>query len=120
MDASKSLSISITSYSLDSGNAFPFVTLPNYEIRVAKALKISNSDAIAWFPLVAQDQRQAWEEYSVTEAPIWLRTALDQSGREDEPVPDFVPVIHDGQGSAVDGPMFEGTEGLGGYYSVSW
>lgn len=110
----------MTSYALDKDISFPKVTLPDFEVRVAKARQLSNSDAIVWFPLVDDSERKDWERYTATAGPKWLRSALDQSGMEDVEIPDFSTSIMDSTGTSAKGPTLTGDETLSGKYSVCW
>lgn len=120
IDVGNSLAIALTSYSMDRGTPFPKVTLPDFEVRASKARQLTNSDAVAWYPLVADAERQDWEAYSAIAGPKWLRTTLDQSGMEDAEIPPFPTKIHDGTGMAVSGPLLSGDETLSGKYAVAW
>ena len=113
------MAISLTSYALDREATFPKVTLPDFQIRAEKAKQMSTSDAIVWFPLVEDAERQDWEEYTAIAGPEWIRQSLDQSGMEDAEIPEFSTQIHNGK-EVVDGPIFTGDETLSNKYSVSW
>lgn len=116
----QSLAISLTSYALDRGIQFPYVTLPDFEIRVAKARELSHSDAISWSPLVYETQVEMWEKYASDEGPVWLRESLDESGLEDADIPDFNPRVHNSTGELVEESVFDDDHMLQGMYSVSW
>lgn len=64
MDA---LSVSYTSYALTSGNSFPNITLPHYEIKGANTRIISHGFITHFFPVISNEDRRGWEEYA-TEA----------------------------------------------------
>ena len=112
IEVGNSISIAFTSYALDRGLSFPKVTLPDFQVRVDKAIQITRSDAIIWYPLVDDTERQDWEDYTVTAGPEWLRSALDQSGQEDAEIPEFSTQIHNFQGQPVEGPLVTGDETL--------
>jgi len=72
MTALRSFSQSITTYSLSSGNRFPFVTVPDFERQAAYALKLSDSPALLMFPVVTAENRSEWEMYS-NSSQGWLQ-----------------------------------------------
>jgi hypothetical protein len=116
----QSLAISVTSYATDREQAFPFVTLPDYEKRVGKARALSNTEVITWVPLVADTDRAQWEAYTAANGQ-WLRQSFVELGLGDTPA--FIaPRISDVFGTPVDGPVFTNAEaGLArNAYAVVW
>jgi hypothetical protein len=65
LGAINSMATSITSYSLDAKQTFPFVTIPNFEIRGSDLRVQSGANSILWLPLVTDETRVAWEEYAL-------------------------------------------------------
>ena len=120
IEVSSSMSIAITSYANDRSQVFPQVSLPDFEIRAAKAEHLTNSDTMMWIPIVDGAERENWEQYTAQAGPKWLRSALDQSGREDEEIPEFSTRITDQKGNVAQGPVYTGDEALSGKYSVVW
>ncbi|CAB9521225.1 respiration control sensor protein ArcB [Seminavis robusta] len=59
-----SLSTDYTSYALHSNSSFPFVTLPDFSLRGSQFRAQSGSHIVHWLPLVQEDQRDDWEDYS--------------------------------------------------------
>lgn len=123
----QSLAISITSYAADRGRSFPFVTLPDFELRVNKTRTLSESSWIIWAPLVEHGvQRDEWERFVLNESDDWMRKSMDRSGQQNQPLPNIVPRIHDATGmgptSFLDKPFYEtgGEEGLSGKYAAIW
>jgi hypothetical protein len=57
-------SVVITSYALDTGSNFPYVTVPDWELRGANARVITKSNTFFWFPLVQEEDRLRWEAYA--------------------------------------------------------
>ena len=119
IEIARSLSISITSYASDRGHPFPFVTVPDFEVRASKARELSGSEAIVWSPFVDKSQLRAWENYSIHEAPVWLRDSLDASGRKDEKTPKILPFVHS-LGKPVGDPIFSDPSPLAQKYSLTW
>lgn len=65
---------SITSYAIDSGEAFPFVSVRDWEVRTEEFLRASLDEALIYTPLVNAEDVSTWEAYSVEQA----RTFNDQ------------------------------------------
>ena len=72
MTALRSFSQTITTYSLSSGNQFPFVTVPDFERQALYALKLSDSPAVLIFPVITAENRSEWELYS-NSSQGWLQ-----------------------------------------------
>jgi hypothetical protein len=79
LGAINSMATSITSYSLDAKQTFPFVTIPNFEIRGSDLRVQSGANSILWLPLVTDETRVAWEEYALLN-----RSQIDEAFLEDE------------------------------------
>lgn len=65
MAAIASLSTSITSYAKDTNVTFPFVTVPDFELRGSDQRVSSSSHLIYYSPLVTNENRDKWEEYAL-------------------------------------------------------
>jgi hypothetical protein len=78
LGAINSMATDITSYSLDAKQTFPFVTIPNFEIRGSNLRVQADATAISWLPLVTDETRDAWEEYALIN-----RSQIDESFLED-------------------------------------
>jgi hypothetical protein len=65
LGAINSMATAITSCSLDTKQTFPFVTIPNFEIRGSDLRVQADATAILWMPLVTDETRDAWEEYAL-------------------------------------------------------
>ena len=59
------LSEHIAAFTLDANVEWPYVTLPNFEQRVAPIRKDSMVDFFGFLPLVETMQRESWEDYVV-------------------------------------------------------
>lgn len=64
MGAVASMSTAITSYANDANLTFPFLTLPDFELRGANLRVQSGSNVVVYAPLVTDDTRQDWEDYA--------------------------------------------------------
>lgn len=67
LGAFNSFANALTSYSIESGNEFPFVTLPDFSVRGADTRILSGAHVFHWLPLVSDENREKWEEYSLRE-----------------------------------------------------
>jgi hypothetical protein len=56
--------VAITSYALNTGANFPYVTMPDWELRAANTRVITKSITFQWFPLVQEEDRLGWEAYA--------------------------------------------------------
>jgi hypothetical protein len=65
LGAINSMATAITSYSLDTKQTFPFVTIPNFEIRGSDLRTQADATGIFWMPLVTDETRVAWEDYAL-------------------------------------------------------
>ena len=109
----QSLGISLTSYAVDKGLEFPFISLPDFNVRTSKVRDLTDSDGITWLPLVDQTERKTWEAYAANNAHLWTTT---ESGF----APPIPPLIHDGEENPIDGPLLQDDSLLSGKYVVSW
>lgn len=67
--AVEGLSEAISAAAYRRNETFPFVTVDLFEVVGRYARKRSSSDFVAWSPLVSEDQRDAWMNY--TRANAW-------------------------------------------------
>jgi hypothetical protein len=65
LGAVNSMATSITSHALDAKETFPFVTIPNIEIRGSDLRVQADTTGIAWLPLVTDETRDEWEAYAL-------------------------------------------------------
>jgi hypothetical protein len=78
LGAINSMATAITSYSLDTKQTFPFVTISNFEIRGSDLRVQADAASILWMPLVTDETRVAWEEYALIN-----RAQIDEAFLED-------------------------------------
>jgi hypothetical protein len=79
LEAINSMATAMTSYSLDTKQKFPFVTIPHFEIRGSDVRVQAGATNILWLPLVTDETRVAWEEYALIN-----RSQIDEAFLEDE------------------------------------
>ena len=77
LGAIDSLDISITSYAVGTNSTFPFVTLPDFDLRAANTLALADTFSVVFVPLVTQKNRAKWETYTV-DNEAWITTALNR------------------------------------------
>lgn len=65
IQAASSLSTDVTSFALYNNLTFPFVTLPDFELRGSHFRALSGSNVVQWAPLVTKETRAAWEKYAL-------------------------------------------------------
>jgi hypothetical protein len=58
-----SLAVSIVSYARASNNTWPYVTLPNYALRMAKTMPLTDAMVIQTMPIIQPEQKAEWELY---------------------------------------------------------
>ena len=87
-----SMGTTISSYAEDTGKTFPFVKIPHFEERGQVLLDISGARHVSLNLLVAKDEREKWEEFSVANQG-WVQEGLDAQGKDVEAYP-ITPYIH--------------------------
>jgi hypothetical protein len=60
-----SLAVTAVSSARASNETWPFVTLPNFAVRMSKVLPLAKAVDMAILPLVAPRERRKWERYSL-------------------------------------------------------
>jgi hypothetical protein len=82
------LSDHITSYAVDANAEWPYITLPNFEQRIAPIRKDSLVDFYGFLPIVETMQREQWEAYAVDQQG-WIQesySALDNFKEEESTI----------------------------------
>lgn len=57
--------VSLVSYARDTNASWPFVTYPDYAVKVAKLRSLSKAVQVTQYHIVSGEQREEWEAYSV-------------------------------------------------------
>ncbi|GKY99152.1 hypothetical protein MPSEU_000870700 [Mayamaea pseudoterrestris] len=83
--ASRNLVETITAYALLNNESFPFVTIDVFETIARHAREQSGMESLVYSPIVRDNDRQAWETYSVNHQG-WI----DQSMEQFKPSPSLV------------------------------
>jgi hypothetical protein len=74
ISAVDSLRIAVTSHALNTNASWPFVTIPDFDLRAESARDLGDILSLSLHPLVSLDDREEWEQYSVDNID-WLRQA---------------------------------------------
>lgn len=64
--------LDIVSSNRHAGGSWPFVTVPNFSVRSAKLLSLSNAVMLSMHPLVTGKERSLWENYTAHQNH-WVR-----------------------------------------------
>jgi len=65
LGAMNAMADAITSHALASGEQFPRVTLPHFEVHGSNVRVQSGAFVVQWSPLVKNETRDEWEEYAL-------------------------------------------------------
>jgi hypothetical protein len=74
---------SIVSHTTATGATWPFVTIPDFERRGAIFNKLAESSFVGLFPLVTENTRAAYEEFSISQQS-WISEGLGVQGLSPE------------------------------------
>lgn len=72
-----SIDVAVTSYAVGSQSRWPYVTVPDFDIKAANILALADSSSVFLLPIVRESERSAYEEYSV-ENLGWLDIAFSR------------------------------------------
>jgi hypothetical protein len=72
MDA---LAVDLVSYARATNSPWPFVTLPEFGLRMSKSLPLTDAMMIQYLPLVQPQKRAEWEEY-VSQNNAWVNETM--------------------------------------------
>jgi class 3 adenylate cyclase len=104
--------LSISSYAMDRNQTWPFVTIPSFVKKAESMLNLTGAFNVSMNVLVEENEKDAWEEYSVANQG-WIQTGLELN-EEGQVAPPIIPYIHKGNATLpAKGPADP-------YYSVRW
>jgi hypothetical protein len=86
-----SLAVSLVSFAKNTNASWPYVTQPNFAVRNAKLLRLTNVMYINILPIVHPTVRLQWEKYSV-EKDYWVNQSMEVQETWDGY---YGPVIYD-------------------------
>jgi hypothetical protein len=75
LGAIDSFIVGVLSYAHATNATWPYVTIPDYAVRVAKLRAFSKAFVVGQFHFVRGDQREVWEEYSFAH-DSWVTEAM--------------------------------------------
>jgi hypothetical protein len=73
--ALESFANTVTSYALDEGSQWPFVTVPHFEMRGSTSNELSKVTVLSFSPIVPLMLRENWEDYA-TANQGWIEEGL--------------------------------------------
>ena len=76
LGAADSFIVGLVSFARFSGMEWPYVTLPDYAVRLSKVRALSNAVVVATYHLVQDKQRELWQNYSLAN-DAWVGQALE-------------------------------------------
>lgn len=79
----ESFSTTVTSFAIATGASFPFVTIPDFEIRASYAQKISHTIALLTLYVVDDEDRDKWENYTSANSD-WIAEGLYHQAEGDQ------------------------------------
>jgi hypothetical protein len=71
-----SLAVSTISLARATNQTWPFVTLPDFAVRMSKVLPLSRTFVMQMLPLVTPSQRDEWEAYTV-QNDYWVNESIE-------------------------------------------
>jgi hypothetical protein len=60
-----SVSVTMISYARELNDTWPFVTLPDFGVRMAKLLPLTDAFVVVVLPIIHSEKRKEWEEYAI-------------------------------------------------------
>jgi hypothetical protein len=94
-----SFGVTMVSAARMTNQSWPFVTIPDFAVRMAKVLPLSDAIVLYFNPVVSPDQRETWEKYSVKNHH-WINESMAVQAKWDgyygpkENSEDYWPIIH--------------------------
>lgn len=70
-----SLAVSLVSYARATKNSWPYVTYPDYALRLSKLMPFTDAMLIEYMPLVQSEQKTTWELYC-SEHNQWVNESI--------------------------------------------
>jgi hypothetical protein len=77
-----SFAVAIVSHAHNTNQTWPFVAVPDFAIRAAKMISLSNAVFISILPLVSNQTREEWERFAATHDQ-WLNESVHLQERYD-------------------------------------
>lgn len=74
------LATSITSYAMATNATFPFVTIPDFEMRGANTRVLAGVSHMNWYPVVQEKDRRAFEKYILERKDeVWDKAVVSEN-----------------------------------------
>ena len=77
LTAADSLVTTMVSYAKDTNSTYPFVTIPDFELRSGKIRLLAKAVWLALYLRVEHEERADWEAYTVKHGRTWVDASLD-------------------------------------------
>jgi hypothetical protein len=101
------IAVAFVSYARSTNQSWPFVTLPDFALRMSKIMPLTDAININVLPIVSSRQRELWEAYSV-QHDYWVNEGMKiQEGWDGY----YGPVVYNGSSC----PVIHGDFGDIGY-----
>lgn len=118
----QNLALSISSFALGTGNLWPMVTVPNFQAQASQFLSQSPSTSrnttLSLSVLVEEAQRQAWENFTISNQG-WIQESYAYLGlTETSNLPAITPFIY--RTHAENGTIFRDPGDSTGVYAPIW
>jgi hypothetical protein len=94
-----SFAVTMVSAARMMNQSWPFVSIPDFAVRMAKVLPLSDAIVLYFNPVVTPDEREKWEKFSV-EKHHWINESMAVQAKwegyygPEEYSKDYWPVIH--------------------------
>ena len=75
LEAIDSFVVATASYAEATNSTWPFVTMPNFAVRIAKIRSLSKATYIGQYQYVTEEQRRLWQNYSIEHAG-WVEQSI--------------------------------------------
>ena len=75
LEAVDSFVVTTASYAEATNSSWPFVTIPNFAVRIAKIRTLAKAVYVGQLQYVSEDQRRAWQNYSMQHSS-WVEQSI--------------------------------------------
>jgi hypothetical protein len=76
--ALESLRVAISSHAQTSNTSWPYITVPDYDLRAENAIALGGLLSVSLHPLVKVNEKLTWEDYSVSNI-AWLEQSINRT-----------------------------------------
>jgi hypothetical protein len=129
LGAIDAFAVNLVSYARAKNQTWPFVTIPDYAVRVAKLRSLSKAVYAGQYQVVQPEQRAEWEAYSV-ENDYWVNEGIETQANDETYEGKIIReyesfgFIHNNYGISSDNvtllPAWQGSPVIPIYYPYNW